>query len=686
MLACGPSQGTTATNTDSDTDPETTSASETAGPTDTTTDDPSDTMDTVDTADTEDPGACADTGPIDETPHACGCIVNTCANGVFEACDGDGGWPGCSVESMMLSVTYCGGDRLECGKINESCSDFDCESDPSKRTYSEAELNCTLEALRDRTPGTYGWHSTLDGNYSGEAGVFHLRKDGAKWGRTCDFEDLGASIEYPAELELESPDYFVACLAMPQLHERFSCMQNGLTHTAELSVCGAGAGGPPPVGTCPNGGVSWAGSAILRGTDPSVLQGFEGVECIEGPLILEDITCPEGLQALGSVRSVDGGIQLRNLEASDLQWLSSLESLNGSMTIQSMPQLTSLSGLENLGSIPGELSITDIPQLTDLHGLEGLTSVDTLYLRFLGLESLDGLGPVSPTDLEIWECASLASIANLTGITTAAQVRLLTLPALTSYAGLENLTSVEFLQLNTGATDLTGFDALAQVSAFDIRGENLTDVGPLPSLTTVDSLSVELAPNLTSLTGVAAITDYPERLHFRNLPALTSLNDFAAVQTIGSFDVWECDGLTNLEGLENLTKVTDFQLEQNASLQSVEGLDSLTEVSERFIIRENPELVDMSGMLQSPSVGGRLQFWHNDSLLSLAGMEGVTSIVGDLHVIGNAVLPTIAGLANVQFVDGHLKIEDNPQLPTQEAQDFADMVEVTGTKSVSGNG
>ncbi|HGG58219.1 MAG TPA: hypothetical protein ENK31_10525 [Nannocystis exedens] len=688
-LACKPGEASSQTNSETGTmgtesgttgdDTETTGSETTTGP-ETTTTGP-ETTGTETTAD-----LCAAEGSIGESVHECGCTINTCENGIWSACEDESpSW--CGVSSMLYSVTFCASDSLDCGPVTESCAGEFCDVDPDAREYDEEALNCTLAALRDRTPGMYGWESTLDGSYSGEAGVFHLRKDGAMWARECDWEDLGTSMDQPSGLGIESAEYFEGCLAMAKAGDRWQCMRDGLSRTAEIPLCDGGIGGPPPLGTCADGGIAWAGSAVFQGSDPGALKLLAGVECIEGPLRIDGVLCPDILDTLGSLRRIDGSLTLKNLEVSDLMALSALTEVGGTVVLRELPQLLSLEGLGGVAAVHDQLSLIDLPKLTDLSGLGALTDVDKMVLRELGIVSLDGLGPSSPTSLEIWDCPELASIEGLGAMVSAESVRLVELPMLTSFEGLANLISVGFLEFSgVGATNLVGLDSLAQATTLGARGEWLVDIGPLPSLVTLGRLSVDYSPEVESLSGLTKITELPSGLSLSGLPALGDLAELSSVQEISYIDIRQCDGLADLTGLGAVSNVEKISLDRNASLESVVGLDSLLEISDWLVIRENPKLVDMAGMVLAPSVGGRVQFLKNAKLSSLAGMEGVTSIVGDLQIIENGVLTSLAGLANMTKIEGGLTITDNVQLPTQEALDFAAGIEVTGMTEIGGNG
>ena len=88
------------------------------------------------------------------------------------------------------------------------------------------------------------------------------------------------------------------------------------------------------------------------------------------------------LNGLSILASIGGTLSIESNDAlTNLTGLTGLTSLGGSgLWIDSNPVLTSLTGLENLisvngGTQGGYLSIHDNPLLTDLAGLEGLTSI-----------------------------------------------------------------------------------------------------------------------------------------------------------------------------------------------------------------------------------------------------------------------------------------------------------------------
>ncbi|MCA9661454.1 MAG: hypothetical protein KC486_24150 [Myxococcales bacterium] len=629
--------------------------------------------------------ACGDAEVPDAPAHTCGCAIDTCESGIDD-CGGDDNSQLCGVTAMMLSVTYCAGDSLPCGVIDESCAQdgWDCYDNPDAREYDVDALDCTLAALRDRLPGTYGWSSTLDYNYSGEAGIVHLRKDGAMWARECFWEDLGSGLDSPSEVALAEPSYFDGCLGLAQPAARWECMLDGLDRGLVIPKCAGGTGGPPPVGTCEGGGLRWAGSAVFRGTSLAAVQQLEGYECVDGPLLIEKVDCPGVLDALGSLRRIDGSLILRDLPIADFLPLASLTHV-GALRLSNFSQVADLAGFDGLTSA-GTLRLSNLPALTDLSGLGSLTDLDELSLWDLNVTSLSGLGPVSPAEISIRVCQELTSLTGLEAVTTAASVTLSNTNALASLDGLKNLASVESLSLDVGGLDLAGLDSLAQVGDFVVGGDNLVDVGPLPALVAVDGLKVWYSPQVESLSGLSNVTELAGGLELLSLTGLTELSGLASIATIGDLEINQCDGLTTLQGLDALAAVTNFSVEKNDSLTAVTGLGSLATISGRLVVRGNNQLVDLAGMTLAPAIGDGVEIAGNPLLTSLSGLEGVTTLVGDLLLDNNSALSSLAALKALTLIGGDLTITDNAQLPTQDALDFAAGVEVTGSTEISGNG
>ncbi|MEO1653901.1 MAG: hypothetical protein AAFU64_10165 [Bacteroidota bacterium] len=115
----------------------------------------------------------------------------------------------------------------------------------------------------------------------------------------------------------------------------------------------------------------------------------------------------------------NGNLTISGPNIQNLSPLSVLESLDGDLTIEGNPLLSSLQGLENLSKL-SQLQVRDNPLLMDLKGLDGLKECEFLVIQ---------------------DCASLKTLA-----------------------GLENLTRVDFLFEINNNDQLVNLDFLPRLN------------------------------------------------------------------------------------------------------------------------------------------------------------------------------------------------------------------------------
>ncbi|XMO85736.1 T9SS type A sorting domain-containing protein [Algibacter sp. AS12] len=224
----------------------------------------------------------------------------------------------------------------------------------------------------------------------------------------------------------------------------------------------------------------------------------------------------------------------------NLNTLTSINTIGGEVFIQSNDALTSLSGLDNLTTVGGNFFIDDNFSLTSLNGLDALSTVrDYFYVyrneSIITLSGLDALTTVGrffrvrdnqsltafnslnalttvATSFWVWDNNELVSFNGLTNLTTIGEnVQIFQNDALTSLNGLDNLTSVAGnLNINTnieleeycaigsliGDTD-PGQISEAEYSVFD-NGYNPTYT-EIQGTTTCSTLSVNAEVKSTSI-------------------------------------------------------------------------------------------------------------------------------------------------------------------------------------------
>ena len=217
-----------------------------------------------------------------------------------------------------------------------------------------------------------------------------------------------------------------------------------------------------------------------------------------------------------------------------------------------------LNGLSNITSIGGSLVISNIQNLKSFKGLENLTSIggniDMPHISFKNFEGLENLTSIGG-DLIAWP------------------------NPLESFQGLENLTTIGG-DLSAGYSLLTNFRGL----------ENLSEIGGIFGAGFNDFLvNFEGLESLESI-GESLITDgNPSLINYQGLEKLKSIG--SSVNAFGN------ESLANFQGLENLKSIGgDFFLSGNKSLINFKGLENLSSIEGIFSITRNDNLITLSDL------------------------------------------------------------------------------------------
>lgn len=200
------------------------------------------------------------------------------------------------------------------------------------------------------------------------------------------------------------------------------------------------------------------------------------------------------------------------------------------------------------------------------------------------------------------------------------------------------------------------------------------------------SLEVRGATNLAPFANVGRITGRLEIHASPNLVSLTGLDGVTAIE--GGLLIDET-GLTNLEGLEDLTRAGGLELYANPALESLAGLDSLDDVVGNLSVVDGASFVSLAGTGGLNSLEGAL-YLENTRVTDLSGLGPPTEI-GGLFLVNNPLLQSVDGLEALTQVDGDLVIRDNPLLTDLSALcglrgRFDNEGGITGTEScIQGN-
>ncbi len=234
----------------------------------------------------------------------------------------------------------------------------------------------------------------------------------------------------------------------------------------------------------------------------SNLQNLEGLTQLQSAGGLE-IWINSGIQDLTGIdnlQSVDRLSLFANPNLSDINHLSFLTTLS-SLTIggNGFSQLT---GLENLQSVDGDISITD-ELLLNVDELSSLQSVGgSIYIAFLPLlTDVSALNQVNSADnLYFLECNSLANLTGLQNIqTVSGTLRIGFMPQLTDISALSGLTSAQALEIyeNPLLPSLTGLEQLMSVTqnVYVMDNLSLNDVSSINNIVPGGQSEVVVARN-----------------------------------------------------------------------------------------------------------------------------------------------------------------------------------------------
>jgi hypothetical protein len=379
------------------------------------------------------------------------------------------------------------------------------------------------------------------------------------------------------------------------------------------------------------------------------LQALSGVDIIDGSLTIEgrgvspSASPVTQLGPLANLRSVTGGLTLRG----GLDSLAGLENLRHvlSLSVTDNTDLVSLAGLGSLTGVFG-LELRGNPRLADLSALSALTRVDQhLVIADCAVTSLDGLAALE---------------------TVGGQLTIRGLP-ITSLGGLTQLTRVGWLivESNPALTDLSGMTALTEVDNLSVKdNDRLTSLNGLPPVTSLGLLDIQGNRALRSLSELASLVEARYFLILGSMPRLLTLEGLDSLETVRDLIVGDL-GIEDLGSLRRLTRVTGVVQIGGSRLTSLHGLEALSEASS-LRVSDSPLLTSVAALARIRHLDQGLRLTDCPALVSLEGLGGLQTVGGlDLERLGIVSLADLAGLT--QIGNGGLQLIQNPDLTKIDA-------------------
>lgn len=350
---------------------------------------------------------------------------------------------------------------------------------------------------------------------------------------------------------------------------------------------------------CPPGNITFSSQTSI---DNFPLD-YPGCTTISGNVIIQSNNITN-LNGLSSITSVTGSLRLNNADMlSDISGFSNLTMVGLDVRIINCGLITSLTGLTSLTSVGGDLNIASNPNLTSLDGITSLGSVGGDFI-------LNGN-------------SSLTLLQNSQNtVTVSGNITLNSNDALINLTGLENIQ-------NTGGSLVISNNLL------------LTNLSGLTGLNSIQDFNVFTNANLQDFTGLSGLMTINGNVTINNNPALLHFN-----------------------GLENLTNIVgSLTVTSNSSLIDLIGLDDLQTIGQSLNISGNSSLENLSGLSGLQSVGSFLQIGGNPMLQSLAALTNLTNVNGQLLLSQNNSLVSLSGLDNIDHLTlGGVFISDSPLL------------------------
>ena len=361
------------------------------------------------------------------------------------------------------------------------------------------------------------------------------------------------------------------------------------------------------------------------------LEGLENVTTVGGGFVTirnnPALLSLEGLHNIESTANTSGIILDGIAGITDLTGLRNLKTL-GSLRIENSPALQSLNGLSNFTNANNILTISGNPELKNLDGLDGLVSVG-------------GTGTLG--DINIINNTALENINALSGLTFARRLLIQNNPDLVNLDGLENLNRPLIILRIEDNGSLQNIDGLSGITAVSNQlkisnNAQLLHVNGLSGVTTVNNeLTISNNAQLQQIDGLSGLGSNITTIGITQNPSLTSISGLAGL-TGSNIDI-NGNGIVTLNGLNNLTTVSNLSVMNNPALQHMDDVAALERVTSTLLVRGNASLQRVSGMTALSRVGSTFRVSDNP-VLPLCDVQILIDQVQSREGFGFSIITT----------------------------------------------
>ena len=211
-------------------------------------------------------------------------------------------------------------------------------------------------------------------------------------------------------------------------------------------------------------------------------------------------------------------------------------------------------------------------------------------------------------------------------------------------------------------TDLSGLINLARVDGdlSIVRNKSLSDLTGLDGLTEVGgNLSISQNEALISAYGLNQLIKINGNLEIRVNPVLTNLQALDGLRGIRNFELSHNNALERVFDLSNEQELNQVSIDNNFSLISLTGL-TRTNIRE-LTIASNESLINLKG-LESVTDLNSFTLVYNQNLSSVEGLDNLRSVTNFIHIEFNDALENLDGMNTLESGPYNIRINKNPVL------------------------
>ena len=313
--------------------------------------------------------------------------------------------------------------------------------------------------------------------------------------------------------------------------------------------------------------------------------------------------------------------------------------------------INNLDGLSNVRSVSGSMFVVNTGFLEDLSGLEHLDTLGgSLWVqdnrRLRNTDALDGLiynGPGTSPWTSISRNDSLESVVFPQGITQVGRLEIVHNPKLIQLpSGLSSVDTItDRLQINhCGIIDLNGLSGLSYLESVYVHDNpNLTSLDGIGNFDYHNNCMIFNNPSLAHIDALTDITSHRRHyssggdLTISNNPALTHLPNFTQLDSLDKVRIGGCASLTDVTGLANWTAINRIELENNDKLTHID-LPNL-QFNHQLHIWGCEQLTSVGPFAQLSQGTLYVRIARNPALTTITGFHAVTDSLGSFTCLRN---------------------------------------------------